>query len=194
MSSPREAVPVSESCWDYPRPPRLEAATRRVRILHPDGRTLVDVAPSQGRAWRVLETSHPPTYYVAADAVLPGAVRPAEGRSWCEWKGQASYVDLVGEVGGDLRPQAGWFYRQPTPAYAALAGALSFYPSGVRCLLGEDPALGFELTRRLLVVMSTRLGAVRHRLAGPEDPERGDHRASRLDRSSQAAATRKERS
>ncbi|WP_380170828.1 DUF427 domain-containing protein [Kineococcus sp. DHX-1] len=131
---------MSESCWDYPRPPRLEPARRRVRIHDPEGRLIVDVLPDEQapRAWRVLETSHPPTYYVAGDAVLSGAVRPGQGRSWCEWKGQASYVDLVGEDGGVLRPQAGWFYRQPTPAYAALAGALSFYPSGVRCLLDDE--------------------------------------------------------
>ncbi|MEZ0165080.1 DUF427 domain-containing protein [Kineococcus sp. LSe6-4] len=131
---------MSESCWDYPRPPRLEPARRRVRVLDPEGRLIVDVPPGEQatRAWRVLETSHPPTYYVAAEAVLPGAVRPAPGRSWCEWKGQASYVDLVGGDGRVLRPRAAWSYRDPTPAYAALAGALAFYPSGVRCLLDDE--------------------------------------------------------
>jgi uncharacterized protein (DUF427 family) len=131
---------VSESCWDYPRPPRLEPARRRVRILDPEGRLIVDVAPDEDvpRAWRVLETSHPPTYYVAADAVLPGAVRPTSGQSWCEWKGQAAYVDLVAEDGRVLRPRAAWFYRTPTPAFTALTGALAFYPSGVRCLLDDE--------------------------------------------------------
>jgi uncharacterized protein (DUF427 family) len=135
---------VSESCWDYPRPPRLEPARRRVRILDPEGRPIVDVDPAEGRAWRVLETSHPPTYYVAADAVAPGAVRPGQGSSWCEWKGQASYVDLLAEDGRLLRPRAAWTYPRPTPGYEALTGALAFYPSGVRCLLDDEEVLAQE--------------------------------------------------
>jgi uncharacterized protein (DUF427 family) len=122
----------------------VEAATRRVRILCPDGRLLVDVAPDEGRAWRVLETSHPPTYYVAADAVLAGAVARGEGRSWCEWKGQASYVDLLAEDGRVLRPRAAWTYPRPTPGFEALTGALAFYPSGVRCLLDDEDVLAQE--------------------------------------------------
>jgi len=86
----------------------------------------------------VLETSHPPTYYVAADAVLAGALRPGSGRSWCEWKGQASYVDLVAADGRVLKPQAAWTYPRPTPGFEALAGALAFYPSGVCCLLDHE--------------------------------------------------------
>jgi uncharacterized protein (DUF427 family) len=135
---------VSESCWDYPRPPRLEAARRRVRILDAEGRLLVDVAPSEGRAWRVLETSHPPTYYVAPDALPEGALRPADGSSWCEWKGQASYVDLLAADGQVLRPRAAWTYPRPTPGFEALTDALAFYPSGVRCLLDDEEVLAQE--------------------------------------------------
>ncbi|WP_432509916.1 DUF427 domain-containing protein [Kineococcus sp. SYSU DK001] len=131
---------MSESCWDYPRPPRLEPATRRVRVLDPEGRLLADVAPDPDRpsAWRVLETSHPPTYYVAPGAVVPGALRPAPGSSLCEWKGQASYVDLLAADGRVLRPRAAWTYPHPTPGFAPLAGAFAFYPSAVRCLLDDE--------------------------------------------------------
>ncbi|WP_432565436.1 DUF427 domain-containing protein [Kineococcus sp. SYSU DK003] len=136
---------MSESCWDYPRPPRLEPARRRVRILDPAGRLLVDLPPSDvPRAWRVLETSHPPTYYVAADALPEGAVRPGAGSSWCEWKGRASYVDLLDAEGAVVRPRAAWTYPRPTAAYAELAGALAFYPSAVRCLLDDEVVLAQE--------------------------------------------------
>lgn len=127
-----------ESVWDYPRPPRLEPARRRVRVLTPDGRTVADVAPADGRAWRVLETSHPPTYYVAPSAVDAGLLRPGRGASWCEWKGDASYVDLLAADGRVQVAQAAWFYRSPTAGYADLAGALAFYPGKVRCLLDEE--------------------------------------------------------
>ena len=47
------------------------------------------------RSWRVLEASHPPTYYLPRESFAVGVLRPASGSSWCEWKGQASYFDLV---------------------------------------------------------------------------------------------------
>lgn len=135
-SSPAPGTP--ESVWDYPRPPRLEPSRRRVRVLAPDGRTIADVAPSDGLAWRVLETSHPPTYYVARSAVADDLVRRGEGGSWCEWKGQAGYVDVLATDGSVVVPQAAWYYRDPTPAYTDLTGALAFYPGRVRCLLDEE--------------------------------------------------------
>ena len=54
-----------ESVWDYPRPPRLEPTPRRVRVVL-GGVTVADTR----RALRVLESSHPPTYYVPPNEVL----------------------------------------------------------------------------------------------------------------------------
>ena len=84
-----------ESVWDYPRPPRLEEFHGRIRVVF-GGMTIVDST----RAMRVLETSHPPVYYVPPEDIVPGAVLPVGGRSWCEWKGQARYLDVVA---GDAR-------------------------------------------------------------------------------------------
>ncbi|MFI5932186.1 DUF427 domain-containing protein [Actinoplanes sp. NPDC051494] len=109
-----------ESVWDYPRPPRLERTTARVTITHA-GQVVVD----SDRCWRVLETSHPPVYYVPRDEIAPGVLREAPGRSFCEFKGDATYWDL-----GTVR-QAGWSYENPTEGYADLAGAVAFYPSRV---------------------------------------------------------------
>ena len=78
--------PGQESVWDYPRPPRVEADTRRVRVVQ-GGETMVDTV----RSLRVLETSHPPTFYLPRADVAPGALVPAGGSSFCEWKGQAAY-------------------------------------------------------------------------------------------------------
>jgi uncharacterized protein (DUF427 family) len=81
-----------ESVWDYPRPPRLEQTTKRLRV------TLGGVVIAETtRGHRVLETSHPPVYYVPADDVREGALVAADGGgSHCEWKGVASYYDVVG--------------------------------------------------------------------------------------------------
>ncbi|WP_250038385.1 DUF427 domain-containing protein [Paractinoplanes maris] len=113
-----------ESVWDYPRPPRLERTTSRVTIVQA-GQTIVD----SDRCWRVLETSHPPVYYVPRDDIADGVLQPGTGRSYCEFKGVADYWDVV--VGEERVHQAGWSYAEPTPAYAELAGAVAFYPSRV---------------------------------------------------------------
>ena len=78
------------------------------------------------RAFRVLETSHPPNYCFPPDDVDRDALVPAPGSSFCEWKGRASYVDLVG--GSTVAPRAGWFYPSPTPAFAAIVDHVALYP------------------------------------------------------------------
>jgi uncharacterized protein (DUF427 family) len=111
-----------ESVWDYPRPPRLEPTSRRVRVVL-GGVTIVDTT----RAHRVLETSHPPVYYVPLEDVTPGVLGPAgHGGSLCEWKGAASYYDVV--AGGRRAVRAAWTYRSPVPAFEAIRDAVAFYP------------------------------------------------------------------
>src|ERR1700686_265184 len=82
--------PGQESAWDYPRPPRVEASSRLVEV-HFGG---IQLAASR-RALRVLETSHPPVYYVPPEDVRMECLLPSDRQSWCEWKGLASYFHLV---------------------------------------------------------------------------------------------------
>ena len=112
-----------ENVQDYPRPPRLEPAGRRIRIVL-GGETIVD---TEG-ALRVLETHHAPTYYVPPGAVR-AELRPASGRSFCEWKGVASYWDV--SAGGRTAPRAAWSYARPTAGFAALRDHLAFYAGSV---------------------------------------------------------------
>ena len=120
-----------ESVWDYPRPPRLEPEDRRVTVSL-GGEEIV----ASERAMRILETAGAPTIYVPAADVRSGALVPAEGSSYCEWKGQASYLDV--EAGGALASRAAWVYRDPNPAFADIAGWLSFYPALLECRLDEE--------------------------------------------------------
>ncbi|MCG5434289.1 DUF427 domain-containing protein [Mycobacterium sp. MYCO198283] len=135
MSRPQPVRPGpgQESVWDYPRPPRLEDF-RGTLTVELGGQ----VVASTDRGWRVLETSHPPTYYLPAAAFAPGVLRPTAGASLCEWKGQASYFDLV--TPARVAPRAAWTYRSPTPAFAAIAGAVAVMPGAVdRCTVdGEE--------------------------------------------------------
>ena len=81
------------------------------------------------RALRVLETSHPPGWYLPEQDWIPGALRPAAGSSFCEWKGVAAYYDVVG--GGRTAPRAAWTYPEPVEAYAVLRGTVAVYPAAM---------------------------------------------------------------
>jgi uncharacterized protein (DUF427 family) len=125
---PRGVAPVrrgpgQESVWDYPRPPRVEPSPALVVV-----RFGGSVVASTQAALRVLETSHPPAWYLPPGAFPEGALRPAEGSSWCEFKGRASYLDVVGGD-GRIAPAAAWTYPQPSPGYEGIAGYVSLYPA-----------------------------------------------------------------
>ncbi len=125
--------PGQESVWDYPRPPRIEAVHVPLRVEH-GGRTIAD-APG---GWRILETSHPPVYYLAPESVPAGLLRANGRTSFCEFKGTARYWDLVLDDGAIVR-DIGWSYPLPAPAYSALANHLAFYASRVdACFVGSE--------------------------------------------------------
>jgi uncharacterized protein (DUF427 family) len=114
-----------ESVWDYPRPPRIVRADRRVRIEH-GGETIADSA----HALRVLETASPPTIYVPAADVRIELLHEVEAEpTHCEWKGRASYYDL--EVGGERARSVAWFYPDPRDAFAELRDHIAFYAGRV---------------------------------------------------------------
>lgn len=126
-----EPGPGQESVWDYPRPPRVEPSRRRVRVVF-NGEVVADTR----RAQRVLETSHPPVYYVPPDDVRLGLLSPGKHRTYCEFKGEASYATL--SVGGRTSRDAAWYYPRPAPGYEALRDHYAFYPSRVDACYVDD--------------------------------------------------------
>ena len=121
--------------WDYPRPPRLEPFDGRITV-ELGGRVIA----STDRGWRVLETSHPPTYYLPREAFADGVLREAPGSSWCEWKGQARYFDLVTET--KVAPKAAWTYPSPTPGFEPIGGAIAVMAGQVdRCTVNGETVL-----------------------------------------------------
>jgi uncharacterized protein (DUF427 family) len=121
-----EPGPGQESVWDYPRPPRLEPTSRHL-VVALAGRTVADTRRGQ----RVLETSQPPAYYIDPTDVDVTLLRPTTHATFCEWKGQATYFDVV--VEGTVAPAAAWTYRQPTPAFEPIRDHLAFYAQLVDC-------------------------------------------------------------
>lgn len=112
---------VPEPVADYPRPPRLDASGDHV-LVRVGGQVLFD----GNGTLRVLETFHPPTYYLPPDGVDQTLLRPAAGRSFCEWKGVAEYFDVV--VGGRRIHRAVWRYPTPTAGFAPIRGWYALYP------------------------------------------------------------------
>jgi len=108
-----------ENVQSYPRPPALEPVPQRIRALL--GGVLV---AGTSRALRVLETHHAPTYYLPPEDIQ-AMLRPAQGTSFCEWKGVARYFDVIS--GTATAPRAAWAYDRPTARFAPLAGYVAFY-------------------------------------------------------------------
>lgn len=117
-----EPGPGQESVWDYPRPPRLERSDKHV-VVRLGGTVVAD----SRTAWRVLETSHPPVWYVPRTDVAAGVLEPTGRESFCEFKGTAEYWTVL--AGGEVRSDAAWSYPHPSPGYEAMADAVAFYPA-----------------------------------------------------------------
>ncbi|MGC6487846.1 MAG: DUF427 domain-containing protein [Planctomycetota bacterium] len=133
----------TESVWDYPRPPRLERFDGSLRVVHRG----VEVVRSK-TALRVLETSHPPTYYLPAASLTEAgraALQPSARRATaCEWKGVAAYLDLCLPGEAPLRG-VGWAYPQPTAAFAALRDHFALYAGPLdRCEVDGEAVLRQE--------------------------------------------------
>lgn len=133
--APDPTGPGQESVWDYPRPPRLEPVTRRLRVVLGD-----QVIADTTSGFRVLETSHPPNYYFPPDDVVAGAVERVKGASFCEWKGRAHYFRVQGGAGSDARieSEAAWGYDEPSPAFEAIRGHVAFYATRMDACFVDD--------------------------------------------------------
>lgn len=126
-----DPAPGQESVWDYPRPPRLEPSTRRVRVVV-EGVAVADTT----RAIRVLETSHPPGWYLPPGDVRLDLLERAGGTSVCEYKGLATYRTL--RVGDRLIRDAAWVYERPAAGFEAITDHLAFYAGRVDACFVDD--------------------------------------------------------
>jgi len=127
-----EPGPNQESVWDYPRPPRVEDSKKHVQIIF-NGTVIADTY----QAKRVLETSHPPVYYIPPEDVKTKYLAPTTRNTWCEWKGRAVYYTIA--VEGKRITNAAWYYPHPNPNFAAIKKYVAFYPSLMdACYLDDE--------------------------------------------------------
>ena len=120
-----------ENVWDYPRPPRAEPVGERLRIVFA-GVVIAETAA----AVRVLETSHPPVYYLPREA-FACEILPSERQSYCEWKGMARYLSF--RTRGSEALDCAWTYPAPTASFAAIRDHVAVYPAAMdACYVGEE--------------------------------------------------------
>ncbi len=120
-----------ESVWDYPRPPRLKKTNKHLKIIFND-----TIIAETTRAFRVLETSHPPVYYFPPEDVRMKFLTQDSNSSFCEWKGRAGYYGL--QVGEKQIENAAWFYASPTTSFAEIKNYIAFYPSKMDACYVDD--------------------------------------------------------
>lgn len=116
-----EPGPGQESVWDYPRPAVLEDTDKHLKVIF-NGETIADTRCAK----RVLETSHPPTYYLPPEDIKLEYLTQTSKTSLCEWKGRGNYYTI--RVGDQEAQNAAWFYPNPTPNFSALKDYVAFYP------------------------------------------------------------------
>ncbi len=130
-----QPAPGQESVWDYPRPPRLEPSSKSVRVLFRGS----PVAQSSA-AYRVLETSHPPSWYIPSSDVRLDLLSNGGKGSVCEWKGRATYwtIRLVTGQGLEVAENAAWSYETPAPRFEPIKGYLAFYANIFECFVDDE--------------------------------------------------------
>jgi uncharacterized protein (DUF427 family) len=117
---------------DFPRPPAIEKVEESIRIVL--GGVVIATTSD---AWRILETFHPPTYYLPPAAFAPGVLTPTPRTSFCEWKGVARYLTVT--AGNRSEVDAAWTYPDPSAAYAALRDHVAVYAGRMdACFVGEE--------------------------------------------------------
>lgn len=134
MNRPKRIEPNQgqESVWDYPRPPRLEPTSKEIKIIF-NGVTIV----KSHNAKRILETSHPPVYYIPQSDILMQYLIPILGNSFCEWKGTAIYYSV--EVNGKRAEKCAWSYPKPDKSFQLIKDHLAFYATPMdACYVAQE--------------------------------------------------------
>jgi uncharacterized protein (DUF427 family) len=117
---------------DVNHPISIDADTARVVARAGD-----TVIADTSAALTLREAGYPPVHYIPLDDVVPGILRPSTSHSYCPYKGDASYYDVVLPGGKELA-DAVWTYQAPYTAVDAIAGRVAFYTDRLQVL--AEPA------------------------------------------------------
>ena len=121
-----------ENVWEYPRPPICDPHVGEIKVII-NNKT---IAKSKN-VIRVLETSHPPTYYIPVNDIKLDFLKKNKNNSFCEWKGFANYYDLIADEVNI--PNVGWYYPKPTKNFFSIKNFISFYAVGkLKCVVNGE--------------------------------------------------------
>lgn len=112
-------------------PITIEANSSRVTVEH-GGHVVAD---TRG-ALTLQESTYPPAQYLPLADISPGVLEPSSRTSWCPYKGEATYFDIV--VGDERIPDAVWTYREPHEAVAEIVDHVAFYADRVDSIVVHD--------------------------------------------------------
>lgn len=118
--TPLPIEPGQESVWDYPRPAILEDTAKHLKVIC---QGIVLAETNQGK--RVLETSHPPTYYFPPEHIKLEYLTETPKKGLCEWKGRYEYYDI--RIGETVIHYGAWRYYEPTPEFAPIQTYYGFF-------------------------------------------------------------------
>ncbi|KAK1758127.1 hypothetical protein QBC47DRAFT_295510 [Echria macrotheca] len=121
----------------FPRPPLVERCNKHIQIMWHGA--LVADCPA-GESYWVLETHHPPTYYIPPKCVrLPLCTTPRS--TFCEYKGQATYYSLMSPISAaDTVSNRIWSYMEPMRDYEAIKGYIAFMVGPWECYVDGERA------------------------------------------------------
>ena len=133
--NPPRPLPGQESVWDYPRPAICEPTTKRLRVVF-NGKTIADTTNGK----RVLETSHPPTYYFPIEDIDNSLLHKTSRTTFCEWKGNCAYYNVV--VGDKVLHNVCWYCVNPVASFKILKDHVAFYARDMdACFVNEEKVI-----------------------------------------------------
>lgn len=118
---------------NFPRPPLCEKTARHLQVKWND-----QVIADTKDAYWVLETHHPPTYYLPPSSIkVP--LQTTSNSSSCEWKGRATYYAVENpSKRGEVVKNRIWSYDSPNKGFESLKGYLSFYAGPWDCYVDGE--------------------------------------------------------
>jgi uncharacterized protein (DUF427 family) len=87
------------------------------------------------RALSLAEADYPVVQYIPAQDVDQGVLQPSGTRSYCPYKGEASYYSVV-VPGGEAEADIIWSYERPYDAVSQIAGHVAFYANRAEVSIG----------------------------------------------------------
>ncbi len=127
-----ETKQEEQSVWDYPIPPVIEDCSNHIKVIF-NGNVIAETSNSK----RVLEKGNPPVYYIPPEDIKMELLSPADNKTFCEWKGEASYYHL--NISGKQIRYACWYYPNPTHEFEQIRNYIAFYAQKMdECYIDDE--------------------------------------------------------